>query len=337
MRRFTKLAAASAAAALTLTACGGGDGGGEAGGPRGFTLSFDGDVDKLNAMSDDPLPDNLRFLFEDTLMRGAFDPEGGFAVAFGPGDGLIAMRAFEDSFYVKFDLPGMAEIDPDSLADFDPAEVRGQLDQFGAFLDDDLIALAGAALDGEWVGVTDIDQEAATALAESFGVEVPDASEASERSEDLKAQLESLLTVQDGTLESDYLVLEGDGPTYSATLRARAFVEFLNELAGDLSAMGAIAGGAPTSIPVEDVPEEIGGFEVTVDGDQVSRISADVALIGESLGEDTEGMAEGDMVLNLEIGEPGDLLSAPSGATTIPFEDLATLIEDFGSMMMPAA
>ena len=337
MRRFTRLAAVSAVAALTLTACGGDDGGGAAGGARGFTLAFDGDVDKMNEVSDSPLPDNLRFIFEDTLVTGAFDVEAGsFAMSIGPDDGLFGIRVLEDSFYAKVDLPEMASIDPEAFAGADPADLRSQLDQFGAFLDDELVNLLGAAIDGNWIGVTGIDEEAANDLMADLGVEVPDESEVQDQSAELQAELEGLLTVEDGQIVSDYIELEGDGPTYSATLKARDFVEFVNGLAGELGGVTGMA-GAPTEIPASDVPEEIGGIEVTVDGDQVTRISVDFKTLGDSLGEDTEGMAEGDLTLNLEFTEVGDQLSAPGDASTISFDDLASIIEDFAGMMAPAA
>ncbi len=81
-----------------------------------------------------------------------------------------------------------------------------------------------------------------------------------------------------------------------------------------------------------EVPEQVGGVSITVEDGRATRISIDAAAMAISLGEDTEGMAEGDLQINLDLADLGDELSEPGGAVTITAEQLGEILGTLGPM-----
>lgn len=329
------------ASALVLAACSGG-GGGEASSPEeavaqgleerfengaAFTLSVDGDLDALAEQAGEPAPPEAEALFNDGLVTGAISPEGGFAMTLGADEGFFEMRAVEEALYLRLDLEALQEFSPDTAGDVpDPEQLQSQLSAMG--LPPTLQMTAETALQGGWIGITGLDQEALESFAEDFGgtmggsAGVPSGEEASEAAEDVRAILEEEGLLDGQALTENYLQVTGEGPEYDVTVMARALVETLERVNAELQdSLGPMADTGEVPAP-EDVPEEISGFQVTVEDGAATEVAGDLAALAESMGEDTGDLSEGDVTVRLQLDDLGDQLDVPSDATTIAFEEL---------------
>lgn len=342
----TRTMAAAAVAALALAGCSDDGGGGSSLGAdaapadvvaeglgdrlengAAFTLNIDGDLDALAEESGEEVPPEVRDLLTDDQIRGAFQPEVGFALTVGAGDGFIEMRAIDEALYLRLDLAAVAELGGDAAQLPPPEALQGQLGMFG--LPPEVEAVAEAALAGEWVGITGLSQEQLQDFAESMGTTMPDDSE--EQQEAAMDVLEENGFLDGQTFTERYLQVEGDGPTYDVTVLARELITALDEIGTELESTLGAAGGDMEDLPeADEVPETLSGFTVTVEDGAATAVGADVAAIAESAGEDTEGMEPGDLVVSLNLSDIGDQLSVPD-ATTIAFEDLVSGV--MGGMM----
>ena len=337
--RGARTMAVAGAAALALTACSGnGDTGlGPDASPQevvaaglgerlengaAFTLTLDGDLDAIADRVGEPAPQGLQELMADGLVTGAFSPDGGFAITLGADGGFLELRAVEEALYLRLDLDKVATTFPDA-GDIPPPEVlRGQLESLP--LPPDLSAVAGAALDGEWVGITGLSQEALQDFAETMGGTGPSADEATEQQEAVRAILEDKGLLDGQTLTERYLTVEGEGPTYDLTVMARDLVTTLNEVAAELeSSLGGAAGDMGDLPSAEDVPETLSGFSVTIEDGTATAIIADIAEVAASAGESMDEVQPGELVATLTLDDLGDQLTAPD-ATTIDFQSLIT-------------
>lgn len=326
------------AAALVLAGCSDG-GGGEASSPEeavaqgldarfedgtAWTLSVDGDLDAIAGQLEEPAAAEAEELFNEGLVRGAFGPDGGFAMTVGTDDGFFEVRAVDEALYLRLDLEGLREFSPEASGEVpDPEELMGQLEVLG--LPPTLQMTAGALLEGGWIGITGLTQEQIQSFAEDFGGGgLPSGEEASEAAEDVRALLEEEGLLDGEALTDRFLEVEGDGPTYDVTIMAREFFETMNELNAELQdTLGPMGGSADQDLPdPEDVPETLSGFTITVEDGQATEITGDVATITESAGEDADGLAEGDITVRLQLDDLGDQLEVPADATTIAFEEL---------------
>lgn len=341
--------AAASIAALALVGCSGDGGGGselgadaspeevvaEGLGTRlengsAFAISFEGNLDKLE--EEEPLPPELEELLTGGHIRGAFQPEGGFALTIGADDGFLELRAVEEALYLRFDLEALTELAGEEAGQIPPPEqLKGQLGMFG--LPPDVQAVAEAALSGEWVGITGLTQEQLQTFAESMGQTVPDDGDVEEQQDAVKDILEEHGLTDGTTFTETYLQVEGEGPDYDVTVMARQLVTTLNEISAELEAtLGAAAGGMDDDLPdATEVPETLSGFSVTVEDGAATAVAADLAAVAQSAGEDTEGMEPGDLVMVVALSDVGDELGIPDGATTIAFEDLVSGV--MGGMM----
>lgn len=325
------------AAALALAACGGG----EAGSPQetvvaqgldarfedgaAWTLSVDGDLDAIAGQLDEPTAPEALFdeesLLGEGLVRGAFGPDGGVAMTVGTDDGFFEVRAVDEALHLRLDLEGLREFSPEASGEVpDPEELLGQLEVLG--LPPTLQMTAGALLEGGWIGITGLTQEQIQSFAEDFGrAGLPSGEEATE---DVRALLEEEDLLDGGALTDRFLEVEGDGPTYDVTIMAREFFETMNELNAELQdTLGPMGGSADQDLPeLEDVPETLSGFTITVEDGQATEITGDVATITESVGEDADGLEEGDVTVRLQLDDLVDQLEVPADATTIAFEEL---------------
>lgn len=332
--------AAVGAVALALTGCSD-DGGGELGpdasgaevvaqglGDRldngaAFTLTIDGDLEALAEESGEPVPPELEEVLADGLVSGAFSPDGGFALTLGAGDGFFEVRAVDEALYLRLDLAQVAETFPDAGEVPPPDVLRGQLQALP--LGPEVAAVAEAALDGRWIGITGLSQEALQGFAESFGGAVPPDEDVEAQQEAMRDVLEERGLLDGQAFTERYLVVEGEGPTYMLTVMARDLVTTLNEVAAEVEASLGPAAGEMGELPdATDVPEELSGFSVTVEDGTATAIGADVAAIGQSAGEDTGDLEPGDLLVTLDLEDLGDQLSVPGDATTIGFEALIT-------------
>ena len=333
--------AAVGASVLALTACSG-DGGGAAGSPEeavaqglearlqdgaAWSLSVDGDLDALAEQAGEPVPPEVEALFDEGLVRGAISPDGGFAMTLGADDGFFEMRAVEEALYLRMDLQALRELSPQSSGQVpDPEQLRAQVQQLG--LPPTLQMTAEAALDGGWVGITGLTREAMQSFAEEFGGAMggalPSGDEASEAAEDMRTLLEEEGLLDGQQLTERFLDVEGEGPTYDVTIRARELVETINAVNAELQdSLGAMAGSAPQEVPSPgEVPEEVSGFTITVEDGQATEIAGDVAAIAESAGEDPGELGEGDVTVRLALDALDDQLDVPSEATTVDFQEL---------------
>lgn len=345
----TRTMAAASIAAVALAGCSGGEGGGDGGdggssslgddaapaevvaeglGNRlengaAFSLSFEGDLDQLEASSDsgEPLPPQVEELLTDDQIRGAFQPDVGFALTIGDDDGFLQMRALEESLYLRFDLQALTELAGEEADQIPPPEqLQGQLGMFG--LPPEVEAVAEAALSGEWVGITGLTEEQLQDFAESMGQTMPDEDEV-----DQDAIMDVLEEhgLTDGTrFTEEYLQVEGDGPTYDVTVMARQLVTTITEVSAELESTLGAAGGDMEDLPeADDVPETLSGFTITVEDGAATAVGADLAAVAQSAGEDTEGVEPGDLLMNMTLSDVGDELSVPD-ATTIAFDDLVS-------------
>lgn len=331
--------AAVGAAALALTAC---SGDGSAGSPEeavaqglqarfeegaSWSLSIDGDLDAIAEQVGEPAPPEAEALFNQGLVTGAISPDGGFAMTLGPDEGFFELRAVEEAVYVRLDLQALRDFAPEASTDIpDPQELQGQLSSLG--LPPTLQMTAETALQGGWIGITGLTQEALQSFAEDFGgtmggsAGVPSGEEASEAAEDVRAILEEEGLLDGQELTDQYLQVSGEGPEYDVTVLARALVETLERVNTEIQdSLGPMADTGEVPAP-EDVPEEISGFTVTVEDGAATEISGDLAALAESMGENTGDVSEGDVTVRLQLDDVGDQLQVPSDATTIAFEEL---------------
>lgn len=353
--RLTRTMAAAGAAALLLTGCSGDGGGGEGAaadlpadaspeevvaaglGDRlengaAFTLTMEGDLEALAAEAGEPIPPEAEALFAEGFVSGAFAPETGFALTLGEGDGFLQLRGVEEALYVRVDLQALGEVSPDAMADLpDPQALQGQLGALG--LPPEVQEVASAALAGEWVGITGLSQESLESFAESMGGQMPSEGDVEAQQEQLQALLEEKGLTDGDAFTERYLTVEGEGPTYDLTLMARAFVQTLNEIAADLEGQLGATGADMDELPTaDDVPETVEGLSVTVEDGTATSLSADLATLAQSAGEDAGDLAEGDVTVRMDMADLGDELAVPEGATTIGFEQLVQSV--MGSMFM---
>lgn len=341
--------AAAGAAMLALTACSG-DGGDELGADAApaevvaagldarlengaaFTLSMDGDLEAIAERAGEPVPPELADMMEEGLVSGAFAPEQGFAMTLGADGGFFEMRAVDEALYLRLDLEAIASSFPEAGEIPPPDMLRGQIQEFG--LPPDIQGLAEAALDGQWVGITGLSEEALTGFAESMGGTVPSSEDAEAQQEALTDILEEKGLLDGETITERYLTVEGDGPTYLVTVMARELVETLNEVAAELEAnLGAAAGADMGELPdTADVPETLSGFSVTVEDGTATAVGMDMAMMAESAGEPIEEIEPGELVMQVELDDLGDQLAVPGDATTIDFESFVTAV--MGAMFM---
>ncbi len=340
MRTFMKTSALAVAATLALTACSSDDGGGNgvdvgadaapaevvAAGianrttdGMSFKVTLEGDIEALEAAADEPAPPEVLGLFEDGFLSGALSPEGGFAMDLGQ---FLQFKVIEEALYLRIDLGELAAYSPDAAAELpSAAELQGMVAAFG--LPPALADLANAALSGDWIGVTGLSEEAIESFSQNFGIEMPTSDDASEQEERVRAIMDDLGLLDGTAFVETYLEVSGDGPTYDVTVQARKLAETLVELAGDLE---DLTGGAAGDVPdPADVPETLSGIQITVEDGRVTRITFDVAAVGESAGEDTGDMEPGDLLVHIDLGEISDELDAPD-ATTIDFSELQNAI-----------
>ena len=263
----------------------------------------------------EPAPPEVLGLFEDGFLSGALSPEGGFAMDLGQ---FLQFKVVDEALYLRVDLGELAAYSPDAASGLpSAAELQGMVAAFG--LPPALEELAGAALGGDWIGVTGLTEEAIESFSQNFGLEMPTNDDASEQEERVRAIMDDLGLLDGTAFVESYLEVSGDGPTYDVTVQARKLADTLVELAGDLE---DLTGGATGDVPdPADVPETISGIQVTVEDGRVTRITFDVAAVGQSAGEDTGDMEPGDLFVHLDLGEITDELDVPD-ATTIDFSEL---------------
>lgn len=330
--RSLRTVAAIGATALALTACGGGGGGtpeevvanglaARFDNGAAFTLSIEGDLEELEERFGEEAPPEAAALFNEGLIRGAMS-EDGFALAIGPGAGFVEIRAIDETLYFRVDLDALADFSADMDAQIpDRATLQAQVDQFG--LSEELTAVTQTALDGGWVGVTGLSEEALESLAEDFGMSTGEPAEGQE--EQARAILEGLGFLDGETFTERYLIVEGDGPTYDVTIKARAlvaaFVKLTQEIQESLGAAAMMAPEADMPDPA-DVPEEISGITVTVENGKLTRVAGDIAAIGQSAGEDTGELQVGDLAVVLALEDIGSQLDVPADAQTVSFDQL---------------
>lgn len=350
----TRTMAAASIAALALAGCSGGDGGdGGDGSALGadaspeevvaeglgnrlengaaFALRFDGDFDKLEEAGDgESFPPEVEEMLTEGHIRGAFQPEGGFAMTVGADDGFLAMRYIDEALYLRLDLAALTEVAGEEAGQIPPPEqLQGQLGMFG--LPPEVEAVAEAALSGEWIGITGLTQEQLQDFAESMGQTMPDQGEVEDQQDEVMDILEEHGLTDGTTFTEEYLQVEGDGPTYDITVMARQLVTTLNEISTEVEGTLGAAGGDMEDMPeADEVPETLSGFTVTVEDGAATSVSADLVAVAESAGEDTEGAEPGDMTIIVDMSDIGDELSVPD-ATTIAFEDLVSGV--MGGMM----
>lgn len=261
---------------------------------------------------------------EDALSLTRVGGETAFSVAVGDGR-PIQVRALESAFYLLIDVPALTEA---AGADVSPEELQSQVGQASMLLGE-LSSLVDAALNGRWAGITEIPDDAGQQLQEVFGGiagPTPDPTEAAELASELgfgspSAFAERYLQVQ-----------EGDGGTYTATLNLRELVRASAQSAQQLAPGGA----APEIEDLQDVPEQLEGVTVETEGEQVTSLEADIIRLARSAGEaaDTEGLSEGDVVLQVSFSEPdSEQLQAPEDAETVTFEDALGVLEQFAGML----
>lgn len=262
---------------------------------------------------------------EDAVRVALRSGEFGLAVALGDGQPL-QVRRLSDAFYVLVDVPALVEF---LRADVDVEELRGQVGQFSILLGD-LAVFAEAAVNGDWVGVSEVPEDAGEQLRGALG-----ATEAPTVDPDEAEQAASELGLTDPrAFVERYLEVEeaGEG-TYTATLRLRALVRATSDKADELGT-GAVA---PSDQELQDVPETVSGVTIQTEGEQVSAVEVDLAPIV-TAAEDRDAvpsdLQEGDAVLRLAFGEPdGALLEAPEDAETVPFQDVVDTLGRFGAML----
>jgi hypothetical protein len=258
---------------------------------------------------------------EDGLFAGAYQPPDKMAIAIGGDAPWLEFRTLGEELYFRVDLAGLAEFSDDDMQLPSAVELQAMIGEMG--LSAEIAAVAQAAVQGDWVGITGLTEEAMQGLSESFGVPMPTPD--AQASEDMRDALERAGLLDGDELTERYLIVTGGEGAYEVEVKARALVTALAEALADLEqyAEGFTANDMPDPT---DVPEQVGGMTITLDDGKADLITLDVFEIGSAF--DSQGMAEagigeGDAKLVVDFDDlDASRVAAPEGATTITFEAL---------------
>lgn len=252
------------------------------------------------------------------------DAQGSDAAAGFNGTGLAEIRYVDQKMYLRFDLKGLAKLDPKSSTSNQLNQFLNQTDQLPSSL-----ASVKAALKGQWVsidpkafqdfiksmGAQGGGSDGSSGSADSpFGAAGPKLSAAQQRQliEGLKRALAHNVTYKD--------LGHHDGADHvQVTVPARAFVK---EAATDLEPVltklpGFQASDLTDMKNAKGVPNKNVSVDVAVKGGKLSAITFDVAQL------DTQ--AHGPVPLKLTFKGSAQSLGAPQGATVLNPQDIMGL------------
>lgn len=333
MRRFsTSIATIATTATLGLAACGG------PGAPANPSdavaqgldarlqdgFSFDLSFELTDAGRDSLVRDSgedVAQLLEGGLLSGSYQPPDKMAIAIGGDEAWLEVRTLGEEIYFRIDLAGLQTLTGEDMQIPSAVELQAMLGEMG--LQGEIAAVAQAAVQGDWVGVTGLTEEAMQGLSEQFGVPMPTPDP--QASEDIRAALERAGLLDGDELTERYLIVTGGEDAYEVEVKARALVTALMDVAGELEqyAEGFTSADMPDTA---DIPEQIGGVTITLDGNKADLVTLDLVEIASAFDEASvaeEGLTEGDVQLIVDFDDlDTSQVAAPEGATTITFEAL---------------
>lgn len=211
----------------------------------------------------------------------------------------VAFRVVGTSIYARAEVREMVEAFGGDMAMIDTA-----VDQASAMGLD----FVQAAVDGEWVGVENLDD-----LAQQFGLPVPTAEP--EQAAALQAKLAEILA-SNADVTSEGTDDVGAHLVLMIPLRDTVsdLMDALQSLAG--APAGTLPAGALEEIPATDVP-----VDVWVSDGRLVQIEIDVVAIAEAVGEDTADGPD-EFVVRMEIDEFTDEIEAPDDFEAIDVQEI---------------
>jgi hypothetical protein len=332
-RRFVP--ALVGAAALAATACGAGVSSADpeqelvaavtslSADDHAWTLTLDASDSLIKSASEGAEIIGQASLFLDSLQISGRQVAGNGAFEVGVmGVDVLELRSFQEGTKL-FARLGVKEL----LSGFgmDPDAMLGDLGAQG--LDPKMEALAGAALNGEWIGLS-LDEDA---LAEAFGDQAEQSVDAQKLIEGLRARFQnpSDLLERIGTVAASDA--EGGGVNYDVEINLADAVDFLiteigplmSETAGD-SAADLADMQAEMAEALVDAPATIPGLRVTVVDGNVTRIILDIDEIARAFDPDLSAEGEASLVMQYTRGGLAPI-EEPATSTFLTTEDLIAL------------
>lgn len=254
---------------------------------------------------------------------------------------VFEIRTFRGSetqgdFFIQLGIATVAEAlgAPMDMGDLGQiTEMPGMPEIFGQVLQ--------SLLAGDWVGAVDVDSEQIQAAAEEMGADMEGQQQLDAVMEELRSTFSDAQTFLDNYAE---VVDEGEdtdgGRVLSVNLEAR---KLLDEVTAALAPVLAEQTGeefdeAERQDMVEQTPETLAGFTVTVADGHVTRVSLDVGemLAGiEAAADAAAQVGPGQAVLTVEFEyENVDSIERPDAAVTLSTDDIIALLEaasEFGA------
>lgn len=269
-------------------------------------------------------PEALRIIDNARLAGRVGD--GTFAVSIGLTGAELLELAWPDdnTVYLRANLDALSEVAGEDLPD-----LQGMVaDLQGSGLPPRLIEVATALVDGDWVGIV-LPEDLEGDDLPTGGLPMPiDPEEAERLREEFERRYEDPEEFIDRFVEIDET--ESDvGRRFELTIRARDLGAELADIArtADSTALDP----ADIEAELDETPETLGGIAVTVDGDVVTRVEADLLEMARSGGE--EDVPSGTALIAVDFADHGaiEAVTAPADATTIEVEELVQLI--FGILL----
>lgn len=259
-------------------------------------------------------------LLEDGLVSGAYQPPDRMSLSLGGVDPWLEFRTSSEAIYLRFDLDGFMTMTGEEIDVPSPTELQQMFQESGVSAE--ITTFLQAALDGRWVGITGLTEEAIQGLSQSLGMPTPEPGDV----EDIEDVLERAGLLDGEELTDRYLIVTGGDGAYEVEVKARELMTALMQVATEL---GQYAEGfAPTDMPdPAEVPEQISGISITLDeGNKADLVTLDIVEMVTAFDPDVvaeEGLNDGDinLVIDFDDLDPSQV-AAPEGAVTMDFETL---------------
>lgn len=211
----------------------------------------------------------------------------------------VAFRVVGTSFYARAEVSEMVEAFGGDMASIDAAVQQASAMGFD---------FAQAVVDGEWVGVENVD-----ALAEQFGlpVQTPDPEQAAALQEKVVEVFERNAEVtSDGT--------DDVGAHLVVSLPLR---ETLGDVFEAVETLGGVPAGSVPSDALNDVPDGEIPLDVWVSDGRLVQLEADVLAIGEALGEEPPEDV-GEFAFRITLDEFTGEIEAPDDFEAIDLQEI---------------
>lgn len=220
----------------------------------------------------------------------------------------VAFRVVGTSLYARAEVAEMVEAFGGDMASIDAAVQQASAMGFD---------FAQAVVDGEWVGVEDVDK-----LAEQFGlpVQTPDPEQAA-------ALQKKLVEIFEQNAEVTSEGTDDVGAHLVVSLPVR---ETLGDVFEAIETLGGVPAGSVPTPPLDDLPDGEIPLDVWVSDGRLVQLEADVVAIGEALGEEPPEDV-GEFAFRITLDEFTGEVEAPDDFEAIDLQEIMQSV--FGAAM----